>query len=662
VEILDVKDWKSTDGWTVTEDDDEGEWEAGSDNLDATVNNSKPTRLRFKIIPRPGLQWDTHQDEVSVKLVRQAHLRAHIFDMFAQFDGVRWAPPYGDDDHNFLSRRIVTRRLVNDTHTFSWEDDSYRLGSSFKTEDNGDGLEWVFLPGNCRKDFRGRENEPLAFGDYLQLEEVPGWSRELSGAYSTYILGFINYLFYLSAYTQDRSGRQVWCLNRKFVDKSKILKNTVGNWWSADPTDWDPDGVSLPISADASSYLNAWPDDLPYQQRRTIITRQWTDSSEDAAVTEGSWREEQAVLWGLSGVGAQLLRHKWKDHNVVNNQDTINGVLWSSYAASLAEDKFVKHAYEHGILPAVFNGLERQLGDYPGGVATALGSWTWEHADKKTLWIPCVTRDWHPYFQLPPMADRYTGRKHLYEIGDRQASVTDGDAAAGGSTTWGGNAPDMTDTDGGNRHPQIGCFNIPWGRWDNEIQYIRQDELVHYEDLRGVYSRGKHPENTPIRTNPVQPYYVNWFQYDVFGRQYARSDDGDNHFNGAYVKPAYLLRTNIINAFQGTFRREYLWESGSMFPAQIGSYIELPMYANGRLTRYNEAGQRGATLDNGAWTGWKDDCPVANENDVNYKLFNFAVFAAPWHPLAVGPQLVDNTTDLIFHMVLLNERRQVAAI
>lgn len=645
VEILDVKDWCHTAPWT-TPDDTDARWEVGTANTDATVNNSKPTRLRFHVCPRPGTLWASHEGEVSVKLTRQAHLRAHIFDMFAQFDGKFY------QEHGYQSRRIVVRRLVNDSHTFSWGDDSYRFGSSFKTANGADGLEWVFLPGNCRDNLRGVDNEALVFGDYLQLEEVPGWSQERDGAYSTYILGFINYLFYLSAYAEDRSGRRVWCLNRRFVDKSKILKNTEAHWW-------DTTNVSDPTTAATSTtYRNDWPDDLTRQQRRTIVVRQWTDSTDEGALTEGTWKADQIAAWGFTGsdIGSLLLRHKWQDHCPASS--TINGTAWSGLG--LSQDDYSTRLVTQGRLPSVFTSFARQLGSYNAGSPTTVlkgasstPAWTWEHMSAKTLWIPCITRDWHPYFMLPPMVDRNTDAHHIYEIGVGQADEDDGDAAAAGASTWGGATYDMSQAYGASPYKTLFWpLTAPTGNANNEIGYVRQDELVHYEDLRGMYSRGKRPENAPMRVNPVQPYYVNWFEYSVI--EPAASG----------TAPAYLAKADILNAFRGTFRREYLWESGSLFPAQSQTYMEQPDQMNGALTRYNTYRWRTMVFDTGAWAGWKDDRPVDDENDLGYKLHvegDASVFKTTWHPLAVGPQLVNNTTPLIFHMVLLNERRAVPA-
>lgn len=71
-------------------------------------------------------------------------------------------------------------------------------------------------------------------------------------------------------------------------------------------------------------------------------------------------------------------------------------------------------------------------------------------------------------------------------------------------------------------------------------------------------------------------------------------------------------------------------------------------------------------FDSGAWTGWKDDRSNSGEADgTNYKVLHSAgkaIFDTGYMPVAVGPRLVDAagaaiTTDCIFHMVLINDRR-----
>ena len=110
----------------------------------------------------------------------------------------------------------------NDDHTVEWKDDEFRTGEQIAN------FEWIFQPNFFKLDFGRGYEEALEYGDYQQLEALPGRNAAREGgstldaeAYIT--LAFINYLFYFSAHTLDRSGRRQWCLDRTFIDKSKIV-------------------------------------------------------------------------------------------------------------------------------------------------------------------------------------------------------------------------------------------------------------------------------------------------------------------------------------------------------------------------------------------------------------------------------------------------------
>jgi hypothetical protein len=173
---------------------------------------------------------------------------------------------------------------------------------------------------------------------------------------------------------------------------------------------------------------------------------------------------------------------------------------------------------------------------------------------------------------------------------------------------------------------------------------------MHYEDLRGIYSRGPRPQEQPKKVMPVTPYYVNQFRYTTIDTFEALKQ------NGRYP----LFRSNVTNWFEMKFRYEYLWESAELFPTNdVGKEIlGMMQYDLLRIPRPQITNTL-VRFDGGAWTGWKDDKPAPlGESDTNYKLHTNKsnIFQSTFMPLATGPVL-DVTTDMVFHLVLVNERR-----
>lgn len=686
---LEIADWTGAmafDDADQTDIDDNGNWYQSIEASNSTtadsegvINNDKPVRIRFTAQPRPGILWYNKQNEVSLKLSRSVHLRAHIFDQFITFDGNNFAGT------TIPNRTIVSRRLVNDSHTLRFDDSGYRKAKDFKPV-TAEGTEWIFQPKDFKKNFRGIDNEPLVFGDYLQLEEVPKWddNRQIAGARSRLQIAFMNYLFYLSAYVQDRSGRFSWGTNRRFIDKSKIITNDPSHWWNPE---------SPGSAANSSTYKVPLPDDPMRLHRRTIVARQWSD--ELAEEGGQAWKEREASKWGFSGgsIGDLLLRHKWKDHDP--SSVMINGSTW--YSLHLYDDKYSRYARDRSGAPSnqklTGSGetglsygeyvLARQLGEHGTGT-TKLGTWSWED---EPLWIPCITRDFHPYFLVPPMADPAYPRNEMqkyYLYGqvsqdtyNNSSGANKGDDVAQGSV-WNSATHEMTvpytSASGGKTHLYAGT-KVQLGTNPTKnltdlgttiCDYMRQDETVHYEDLRGIYSRGPRPTEAPKKVTPVQPYYVNPMAYDSFV------------YDKAFRNESYpLYKVKITNWFDMKFRAEYFWENGAWFP--VDNYGREYLGAmNYTLTRFDAGTGRAVKYDSGAWTGWKDDLnaqsgdtefyvhasvPEPNPDDLlTYGIQPVAstVFSNKALVVGVGPK-VPESRDMLFHLVLVNERRETPA-
>jgi len=656
--------------------------------LSAYINNTRPVRLRFKVAQRPGALWSQagKEKELSVKLTREVHLRAQIGDQAVVYAGKEYPGTTVED------RAVYSRRLTNDEHAKRYVDTGYRKASSFKWDDLTDPgeatTEWVFYPKDFKKDFliAGYE-QPIEFGNYLQLEEVPNWNgaRATTASRSRLQFAMMSYLFYFSAYVTDRSGRSSWGINRSFVDKSKIYTNTATLTWPTDPM---------------------------YEQRRSVVCRQWTE--------ETAWKSAQLAAFQYSAdtLFAKLLQAFWYQHDITSTTIGTDGSAWTSYYDAKGADAYSNaHTPAHtpnalgGFrLPVEYGAARRQLGYASGGMGLSTlglrpnnptpqsGAWTWESSP---LWIPSITRDLHPFFLLPPMISPpapqraetelrkytnngeerdYRGVNMYWVVGGPDVKVSPrlygfhplplllnskntGDAAA--TSTWSSPAYDMTGgtpkfTPGFSVDAKAGMFkdNVP----SNAINYVRQDETVHWEDLRGIYSRGPYPVAAPTKVAPGQPYYINPHRYR--GIQVSQT----LNLSGYPLFQAIVDRANpgtSIDFFRLAFRSEYVWESGSMFPCNSKGKERLDgvMWWRHRFVNFSN----NLYYDYGAWTGWKDDdLNTGNPKITGGSLQNGNYGAANWDvasPFATGHMLVGvgpvlpQTTELTCHLVLVPERR-----
>lgn len=665
----------------------------------ALLNNQTPVRVRFAVQPRPGTLWTGREGEAGVLMTRHVHLRVTINDILVTFEGIN----YGGT--NVEDRKIWCRKITNDDHTLTFPDSDYRKGSSFKslttTANPAPGTEWVFVPGDFKKNFRGIDNEALKFMEYLQLEEVPKWdpAAPVAGPRARLLAAFLNYMFYLSVYTQDRSGRLVWCIDRSFLDKSKILRNQYSDWF-------DPASATY-AAASSSTFREEWPRDWMTQHRRTVYVRQWLDEKE----SNGSlWQANQRTKFGFtaSTLADHLLRHPWEEHDP--NVTTLNGAAWSGLGGYT--DDYSTWSQVQGKLPSNFTGAgaARQLGRYNAGTPqTVLTKWTWEGSP---YWYPSVTRDFHPYYFCPPMVDHMQNGKtqdpgapgirgsYWYldvdnnpytDPGDPQPQVRNTGDDAGALNVWQSPIRDDSETYSASsssykrfwpaRKVTPGTSPTKVSEIQaNTLDYVRQDAQVHYEELRGIISRGQRPQEQPKKLAPSLPYFVNPMEYDMI------------RVTRAYKNPAYPRFTTgpqtthgtagVGNWFAMKFRHVYNWENGALFPTDAPGRAGAPrgreaLWAlNLNLMRVypttgNATTQAAShlTYDPGAWTGWKDDAytgvssgqPVmGDETHANYRLWSNKtnVFETGQMPLAVGPRLL-TSRRMYFGLCLVNERRTV---
>jgi hypothetical protein len=243
--------------------------------------------------------------------------------------------------------------------------------------------------------------------------------------------------------------------------------------------------------------------------------------------------------------------------------------------------------------------------------------------------------------------------------------------------------------------------------------YTKEDSLVHYEDCRGLWSRGPRPSEQARKVEPITPYYQNLYRYTDVVSQHSRQTK-KGHFlwfisgavNMAFntgianvTNPVPLYRSTIgtitdvsLTSTQYTdgsgyhdmtFRGEYLWESNRFFPArQYGKFWSKPYNAD-KVQVFPLNTMRGVHYDGGAWPGWKDDTNGGStlvfkegigEDGENldtvgvgfhgwggytYHVYggnSINIFSSLYPPFGIGPRLT-TTTDMMFHMLLVNERR-----
>lgn len=631
----------------------------GAADADATINTAKPVRLRFRVAPRPGVLWTGKQGEVDVQLTRQAHPKVVVFDQVLVSEGTYYST--NNLTSSVEERTLYTRSFENNANTLEWQDAGYRKAKSFVNPDYPNGTAvWVFTPDLIKKNFRGIENESLQFADYLQLEELPNWNpnQGVGTPRSRYLIGFMAYLLYLSAYTQDRSGRRVWATNRSFLDQSKIANNSYSDWW-------DPASPGTP--ATSTTFQAELPPDPTRQFARSIICRQWAG--------EPGWADAETTRYTLSGtVGATLLEHDWADHEPGATTLGLAGAAWPT----LSLDEHSKWHTDSGAgflglgtesrtqLPTTFSNLTRQLGDT---TSTALRAWTWETGPQTVLWVPCVTRDWFPHFVVPPMADAadwdYYGDHLIYATVDTTTwgggtKNTGRDIAK--QPTWQSWVRDMTEaynpdhdglkrfTVGSSVDPNHDPNKPPPA---NVFNYVRQRELTTYETLRGIYTRGPRPSEGPKKLSGGDAYYHNQLRYAGLRTQTAR--------NQKKIPDTYAV---VSQWFRLSFRAEYLYESATLFP--VDQYNREYLEAFNLARTHRALPSATVFYDGGAWTGWKDD--LLNTTSIVAEFTESApngfvpstttnVFATGRMPVAVGPEL-PVTKRVLMHLVLLNDRRE----
>lgn len=622
MKISAVEDWDPTAGTYDPESSNEEAWLSSPDN-EATIRNGKPIRFTFEALPRPGVRFEGQNKYTTFKVFRHVHLTANIFDIFMMFMGQPWA------ESGLEEKRCVARKLTNTVHTISFADTDFRTGDTLDKDD----AKWVFQP----EDFTIDDREIL-YGDYLQLEDVPEFSahRRTGEASSRFIMGYINYLFYLSVYVQDRSGRMVWAIDDTFIDKGKITQHT---------------------------FATEFPEDLENYFNRTVCTRQWndpqyrTDLINDWNIVNSDGQKYVQFLWNRlepSDTGTANLR-------LDSDGNYVTGNLETSYT-----DRHSNYHKTRGHLASSYS-VNRQLGKYQGGLdIDVFGDWFWEGTqedsfetntvDHNPLWIPAPTRDFHGYYLVPPMPlvrGTWDDWEDIYYYVQAEGSK---DEAA--SEVWFGWTIAMTDS---TSHFSVGHSAAEYienehESWSAMIDYQRQDELIHWEELRGNYTMSKIPRSQIL----VQPsgghYLMNFYKYDYLRWHGKTLLD---------IKEVNTSTTDVLDYFEATFRYQYNWESASYFPVHSTSLNLRPQFL---YPKYDGRSFPSYVIyDAGGWAGWKDDSSGTKLRWESFRIMDGDpggegqgednIFQQAGIPtIAVGPYTPERK-NMMVSLVLVNRRR-----
>lgn len=595
-----VDDAYGTVGWTVLS--------SGTGDYAATFRNDKPIRLSFQAIARPGGRFSGNSQFTTFKVHRITHLNAGIMDLFFLLEGEPW---------HALSpvekKRIVSRRLTNAQHTLDFADTDYRTGDTLTQSQN----KWVFRPSDFKIE-NGGQNQSIEYCNYLQLEDVPGFSqlRTLGEQKSRLLLAYMNYIFYLSVFIQDRSGRFTWMIDPTDVDYSKILYN---------------------------QFKVEFPEDLENYSTRTIVARQWNDPN---------YIQSFAQTWNIVS-GTNAYNYIQFFHNRLNrtdadaakalrldtNSNTVTGFLTTGFTDPYS----VNHLNDMEITGYLTN---KQLGNWSSGTLTNFfGDWTWEGytgdttvtaPESNPLWIPDLTRDFHPFILCPPMGQHsllsfanfpsldITFVTPVYTFVTRDTTgAFDGGPDQSAWDTWFSPTYVITNTNANKRRfkpghqAQEGMIATTVVKEDL-INYQKQIEHLHWEEYRGFISTGKRPSRNPILVMPGGgPYLQNLYAYNLMRRQSRiQLIPGSTSSTISPLQGEYKIRVRIPTdagsvdgLFQWTFRSKYTWYSSSYFPInEYGMLQPKFLYPKYSVTNWGTA----EAYDAGAWVGWKDDLAITD--------------------------------------------------
>jgi hypothetical protein len=643
-----------------------GDWGAYStpDQADASFWVGKPVRMTFVPRARRGPIFAALGTNTSVKLTRQVHLKTMTFDQFMTLDGRGYKGPsdtkFEQPPVNVTKKSVTSRMYHNEDHTLEFEDSSYRTGADLSA------MEWIFDPAQFKKDFGNGIEEALQFGNYEQLETLPGFNAQRLGgtsiqSQSAMLMGFMTYLFYMSAFSQDRSGRRQWCLNsytdgankRGFIDRGKIV---TPNWLSAS---------SDPISGNYRPHTIVDYEDKGADRyyARSIFVRQWK---------EAYW-SNPADIRSLAHVSRYNITDTFQrqflsvpildftmDRDSLTTLSSVNTDIWAEQWAINASNASIAVMASPATTGSIIELLPNTVAN-PLGAArrvncrpTSFGSWGFNRQAFTDYFYPSPKRDFHPYRKYPFMPDTAYLRPTFTDAGMTLLSATGGmarvmlrDAAA--SPSWYGYAwatasglhdrgvvlETSVEEGAGDGVVALRKRGITFPstavQWSQVYDYIRGDTTDTWDQFRGVISRGPYNARTGRwdatwaiydqainRAAPIQPtkaagvYLLNSFRYSNYILAPVINSNRDMESKQHWTDRMYEF-------WDYRFQHEYVWYSERYFPInRFGSAMY--MYKGDEFTRLSGrvkypwvsfTGQNPRIyFDPGAWTGWKPDIPI----------------------------------------------------
>lgn len=638
-----MSDWAGSAGtWHQGDITDEGDWKPTPDS-EATIRVGSPVRFSFTPRARRGYLFAEDPLNTSAKLTRQAHLKTTVFDQFWSFYGQPWTGISSDNQGGVEQKRVTSRMYHSDDHTLEWEDDVWKDGQVLSF------TEWVFDPSLFKKDFGEGLEEALRYCDYEQLEKLPGQSTKGAGGVGRgerthFLLAFMNYLFYFSAFSIDRSGRRQWCINPEFVDEGKI---GTADWLN----------TSNPKRA-TYYHLDHERAGSDRYMVRSIFARQW----KEPGWANGSYPGNPKTKYAINDpLGHQ---QKFIQTSILNFELRDGGLANTNAAAPLSCTDTWIEAYRTNKTDVNTHMQESRIPAADGATLygtfastklrpASFGTWTFYRVNGVDWFWPSPSRDFHPYWRYPfmpvlnswkqfnPVADVLTSTcsQYIDPVMDLAAhEIWQGLA-------YGENYAMNHDTGlyGARLEMNVQTWAKDTKRDDlNQVfDYVRQDELARWEQFRGIYSRGPIASRnvdmpsawgsftklsdydwyndahlTASPQQPVKPsgiYYMSLARYNAIA---VSSTHEDVPAVTQHLLP--ILGGSIAsNWYDIRFKHEYAWYSPAFFPCDVDGFA-LPMFtrneytgvrdwAGGKLWWEREYGVQDILHDPGAWVGWRDD-------------------------------------------------------
>lgn len=616
------------------------------------IRHGKPVRVSFTPIARRGVLFFNEagvadNDRWSGQLTRVAHMKVNTFDQFWTFYGVPWEGDINEKNKSYNNasnqeaKRLTNRMNSDDTHTVTFESDAWLTGKDMKA------FQWIFHPDFFKKDFGGGFDEAIRYGDYEQLYSLPGYDYKQGGGTArkdkAFInMAFMNYLFYLSAMTMDRSGRRQWCTNPNFVDKSKIVSST----WLAATQASNPAYALQYERFGAANYL-----------QRSVFVRQWVEPT--WKVSSGGFLSGSPVdpaHLGTTGI-SNSFQLQWVQPSVLDFDPTTSPMastgtedMWmtayTTQNSQVMKDFWLQATSFLGLqVRPFYAGMPSHTHNY---AVTTFGAWGFDRYIYTGWFKPSPCRDFHPYWREPGMPDWATAwpgyTLDTIDAPNVGVNIMEAPASHYGSAmrdiaaqaNWFGFAYSDSfnaGTAGSNlnwRGARLEEDVIAWAKQGNKFtefanvfDYVKQDTLNRFDHYRGVISRSPLAKRTAINaandldwwkssesrqagaqaTSPSGMYLMNLGNYNDYVTAPCTSKQYRENAN-------FMHFTHDINKFYDIrFRHEYVWQNSRYFP----------VYPNGgakywafQSERHGLAANTGVDLyDAGAWTGWKDDITSA---------------------------------------------------